>query len=244
MTQNESFSSYSSEDSDSSTEATTTEIYEIVPRENLQATLPCTFNQAQADLVENQNAQRKKRGKNKDYEIPAKFVIFGETGLASILIILTSRQFSTLISMRQIGKIVVVVVRIGLNIIFANINSDRSKNTAECLDKQPGEQISDSSDEDTYEDYFEIPVNQQVNQRVNRTSEIFEMEFLESLENINSKSPDIIETKRGRGRPKKCDAGSNSNKVASQKSTAKRTSSNKNADENVQVIKSKRRRIN
>ena len=69
MTQNESFSSYSSEDSDSSTEATTTEAYEIVPRENLQATLPCTFNHAQADLVENQNALRKKRGKNKDYEL-------------------------------------------------------------------------------------------------------------------------------------------------------------------------------
>ncbi|RNA22933.1 hypothetical protein BpHYR1_046444 [Brachionus plicatilis] len=55
-------------DSDSSTEATTTETNEIVPKENLQATLPCTFNQAQAQ-VENQNAQRKKRGKNKDFEL-------------------------------------------------------------------------------------------------------------------------------------------------------------------------------
>ncbi|RNA32961.1 hypothetical protein BpHYR1_002462 [Brachionus plicatilis] len=55
-------------DSDSSTEATTTETYEIVPRENLQATLSCTSNQAQAQ-VENQNAQRNKRGKNKDYEL-------------------------------------------------------------------------------------------------------------------------------------------------------------------------------
>ncbi|RNA29058.1 hypothetical protein BpHYR1_028941 [Brachionus plicatilis] len=60
MIQNESFSSDSSEDSDSSTEATTNETYEIVPRENLQATLPCTSNQAQA--------QEKPR-ENKDYEL-------------------------------------------------------------------------------------------------------------------------------------------------------------------------------
>ncbi|RMZ98423.1 hypothetical protein BpHYR1_035707, partial [Brachionus plicatilis] len=40
------------------------------------------------------------------------------------------------------------------------IDNVNTIDTAECLYKQPGEQISDSSDEDTYEDYFDIPVNQ------------------------------------------------------------------------------------
>lgn len=77
----------------------------------------------------------------------------------------------------------------------------RPKNTLECLELQPDEQVTDSSDEDTYEDYLDIPINNQKNSHVNNSSNI----FFENDEPVpeETQPETVIQSKRGPGRPKK-----------------------------------------
>ncbi|RMZ92823.1 hypothetical protein BpHYR1_043467 [Brachionus plicatilis] len=104
-----------------------------------------------------------------------------------------------LISMKKIGRKVAVVVCRGQNITCANIKCqinthwpEKTKVTANGLERQPGEAVSDSSkillkksDEDTYEDYLDIPE--------------------EEINHVELRIPagvDTTQPKRGRGRPK------------------------------------------
>ncbi|RNA33349.1 hypothetical protein BpHYR1_046028 [Brachionus plicatilis] len=83
----------------------------------------------------------------------------------------------------------------------------KPKLTANGLESQPGEAVSDSSDEDTYEDYLDITVNQKTNIQINNTREIiYENEEEEEINHVELRIPagvDTTQPKRGRGRPKK-----------------------------------------
>ncbi|RNA33011.1 hypothetical protein BpHYR1_049449 [Brachionus plicatilis] len=72
-----------------------------------------------------------------------------------------------------------------LDIIGQKRRPGRPKLTANGLERQPGEAVSDSSDEDTYEDYLDIPVNQQTNIQINNTTEIiYENEEEEEINHV------------------------------------------------------------
>ncbi|RNA39026.1 hypothetical protein BpHYR1_023653 [Brachionus plicatilis] len=61
----------------------------------------------------------------------------------------------------------------------------RTKVSANGLERQPSEAVSDSSDEDAYEDYLDIPVNQQTNIQIDNTTEIiYENEEEEKINHI------------------------------------------------------------
>ncbi|RMZ98867.1 hypothetical protein BpHYR1_040072 [Brachionus plicatilis] len=111
------------------------------------------------------------------------------------------------------------------------------------MERQPGEAVSDSSDEDTYEGYLDIPVNQQTNIQINNTTEIiYENEEEEEINHVELRIPagvDTTQPKRGRGRPKKIV----NDFQATQSKKRAALNNNQNDADHVHESRNKRRKI-
>ena len=115
----------------------------------------------------------------------------------------------------------------------------RPKQTLESLDKQPGEQVTDSSDEDTYEDYLDIPINKQNANHVNISSNIiYDNDQHQAVSSQHVVEPQL-NSKRSVGRPKK----TTNSVVTTKKSTREKRVATSSIETGFEKSLNKRRRV-